>query len=478
MKRYNEYHYNKALKYLKLERENYEDCFVDEKAFTRNRKLPFLEFIKVLLINAGTTLNQQLRIAQGIGFNRVSASAFIQQRDKLKPVFFRKLFENSLSQFNGTDLETLKGYTVLACDGSDVLIPKNPNDESCFIKCSKAGGGASLVHLNALTVEPSGIFADYVIEDFKKNNEIGACIEMLKRLREKHPKKKFLLTCDRGYESCTLMMWCDKLNIKYCLRGKDVTSNGISSKFIKESSTFDIYKTFKFTRSSNVSTKKGKEQFPDYVYVYSYTRNNNPFIPELDHKQGRPKKGEYKGPTYYEYGFRTVRFELPESSRHENKESHEVLLTNLSEDEFSVDELKDLYHMRWGIETNFRKLKYYDSAAYQHSKSKQVAINEIVTSMVFHNICVKALIIANDKYRKTTKVKKKDSDELELRVWKISYADLCQTMRIYICGRDPTATLKNIAKELQRTMICERKGRTFTRLIRHQSFIPYIYRAA
>ena len=134
--------------------------------------------------------------------------------------------------------------------------------------------------------------------------------------------------------------------------------------------------------------------------------------------------------------------------------------------------------MRWGIETNFRKLKYYDSAAYQHSKSKQVAINEIITSMVFHNICVKALIIANSKYGKTTKVKKKDKDELELRVWKISYADLSQTMRIYICGRDPTATLKNIAKELQRTMICERKGRTFTRLIRHQSFIPYIYRAA
>ena len=98
--------------------------------------------------------------------------------------------------------------------------------------------------------------------------------------------------------------------------------------------------------------------------------------------------------------------------------------------------------------------------------------------MVFHNICVKAMILANQKFKKKTKAKKKDSDEREIRVWKISYADLCQTIRIYICGRDPTATEINIAKELQRTMICERKGRTFTRLIRHQSFIPYIYRAA
>ena len=373
----------------------------------------------------------------------------------------------------------MKGYIVIACDGSDVLIPGNPKDESSLDMCTKDGKGINLVHLNALTVEPSGMFIDYEIQDYRNQNEIGACIDMLQRLREKYPKNKFLLTCDRGYESYTLMMWCDHLNIKFCFRGKDVASNGISSKFIDEGSTFDITKTFKFTKNSYVISKKGKEIYPDFTYINPYRTNNNPFIPDpLHRKQGRYKKGEYKGPEYCEYGFRTVRFELPASSRHENTESHEVLLTNFSEDEFSVNELKDLYHMRWGIETNFRKLKYYDSAAYQHSKSKQVAINEIITSMVFHNICVKALIIANSKYGKTTKVKKKDKDELELRVWKISYADLSQTMRIYICGRDPTATLKNIAKELQRTMICERKGRTFTRLIRHQSFIPYIYRAA
>lgn len=38
-------------------------------------------------------------------------------------------------------------------------------------------------------------------------------------------------------------------------------------------------------------------------------------------------------------------------------ESLEVLATNLSEIEFSTDEIKELYHMRWGIETAYETLK-------------------------------------------------------------------------------------------------------------------------
>ena len=36
-----------------------------------------------------------------------------------------------------------------------------------------------------------------------------------------------------------------------------------------------------------------------------------------------------------------------------NQDTYEVLLTNLTENEFSVSDLKELYAMRWGIETSF-----------------------------------------------------------------------------------------------------------------------------
>lgn len=35
----------------------------------------------------------------------------------------------------------------------------------------------------------------------------------------------------------------------------------------------------------------------------------------------------------------------------------EILATNLSSDEFTIEELKDLYGQRWSIETGFKKLK-------------------------------------------------------------------------------------------------------------------------
>ena len=45
----------------------------------------------------------------------------------------------------------------------------------------------------------------------------------------------------------------------------------------------------------------------------------------------------------------------------------EYLLTNLMEDRFDIALLKKIYHMRWGIETSFRYLKYNVGLNYFHS---------------------------------------------------------------------------------------------------------------
>ena len=60
---------------------------------------------------------------------------------------------------------------------------------------------------------------------------------------------------------------------------------------------------------------------------------------------------------YYDIGFRIVRIWL-------ENESYICIATNLSEEEFSLTEIKKLYKMRWSEETSFRELKphpYYTS---------------------------------------------------------------------------------------------------------------------
>nr|MBQ4172938.1 transposase [Ruminococcus sp.] len=65
-----------------------------------------------------------------------------------------------------------------------------------------------------------------------------------------------------------------------------------------------------------------------------------------------PSSSKYSAPaTYYSLHLRFVRIQITD-------DLFEVLVTNLDENEFPPCILKQLYSMRWGIETSFRKLKY------------------------------------------------------------------------------------------------------------------------
>ena len=80
----------------------------------------------------------------------------------------------------------------------------------------------------------------------------------------------------------------------------------------------------------------------------------------------------------YYLSFRVVRFKL-------TQDTYEVLLTNLPEDEFSVSELKELYAMRWGIETSFRDLKYSLTLSYFHSKKTENILQEVFARLTMYN---------------------------------------------------------------------------------------------
>lgn len=66
---------------------------------------------------------------------------------------------------------------------------------------------------------------------------------------------------------------------------------------------------------------------------------------------------------------------------------YECILTNLSENEFSTIEIKELYAMRWGIETSFRELKYAVGLTRFHSKKKEYVLQEIWARLILYNFC-------------------------------------------------------------------------------------------
>ena len=61
---------------------------------------------------------------------------------------------------------------------------------------------------------------------------------------------------------------------------------------------------------------------------------------------------DYFGDTsFYDFECRVVRFKITE-------DTYECIVTNSAKDEFGMQDIKELYHLRWGIETSYRELKY------------------------------------------------------------------------------------------------------------------------
>ena len=74
----------------------------------------------------------------------------------------------------------------------------------------------------------------------------------------------------------------------------------------------------------------------------------------------------FLGPTqdFYELSFRIVRFKITD-------DTYETIITNLSEDEFQLEDFKELYHYRWKEETAFNKIKYTMGLVYFHAKNRK-----------------------------------------------------------------------------------------------------------
>ncbi len=73
----------------------------------------------------------------------------------------------------------------------------------------------------------------------------------------------------------------------------------------------------------------------------------------------------------YPMRLRVVRFQIAEGI-------YENIITNLPSDEFPLEQIKHIYHLRWGQETSFRDLKHTIGTANFHSKSPEYIGFEIL----------------------------------------------------------------------------------------------------
>ena len=92
--------------------------------------------------------------------------------------------------------------------------------------------------------------------------------------------------------------------------------------------------------------------------------------------------------------FRVVRFEISDGT-------YESIVTNLDKDEFTITEIKELYHRRWEIETSYRDLKYDLDLNTLHSKKRNLIEQEIYARLILYNFCRRITNEVRIKEKKT-----------------------------------------------------------------------------
>lgn len=308
--------------------------------FTRDRKLSMSDTIKCIINMVSGNLNSELLRYFHFDVRTPSSSAFIQQRAKIRAEAFSYLLYEMNAAF--PPRKTGK-YTFLACDGTLVSIPlpQNSNEQYAVHRKRKETREYYQIHLHTLFDLNSQRYLDLLQEPVNGIHEQLALKEIL--LRGKFDSNTIIIM-DRGYEGHDLFAWMNSLGLKFVCRAKDGKCGGIVKGFhLSMDGEFDD----SFDRIYTIKNTKEVNSHPEIYYKVHQSRKSTFFV--KDHPD-------------YRMTLRVVRVRL------ENE--YECLITNLTPDEFSMSELKDIYWMRWGIETSFRQLKYTIGLVDFHSKKR------------------------------------------------------------------------------------------------------------
>lgn len=419
-----------------------------KRNFTRKGKLSFADTMKLIIAMEGGTVNEE--IMEFFNYNldtTPSQSAFNQQRSHIKFEAFQQLFQDFVAAYPSKKI--YNGYTILACDGSHVVYATDPNNIDDYVKPVKPGDkGYNQLHLNALYDIINRTFVDAIIQPGVKQDEHLALHEMIERFETDDPSHT-IITADRGYESYNFIAQLLQKNLRFVLRAKDFTScRSILSSFTDEypdTDEFDVRIKRFISRSKAKSIINNSE-----IYKYIKPSRNFKYLSLGDH------------PSIYFVEFRVVRIKLSDGN-------YECLITNLPEWEFTPEKLKEIYHLRWSVETAFRHLKYAVGMMNFHAKKVAYVKQEIFAKLIVYNFS--EIIASQATVSKNAKKKNKHN-------YKLNYsmaARICHKFLKHSANTPPPDVIGWIQRFLS---IDKNYERSFPRSLRGIGAVSFFYRVA
>ena len=280
--------------------DEYKEAYSIGNSFSRKRKLSFSNAVylicSVLRKSISLEIDNFIENHASLNFPNISKQAFSKARQNISPEAFKELCRLFVDSFYNSKkkLNTWNGFNILAVDGTSIQVPDT-------VECGKYFGVSknqnetqtAVATASAIYDVLNDIIIDASITKFK-TSERELAKQHLEQINHEKLSKNSIVIFDRGYPSYEMFDYLDTKNLLFLMR--------VSSSF----------KTVQ-----NIDSN-------DCILEYKIKKKCRKL--------------------------RVIKIELSNNIT-------EILVTNIFDQNIRYDEFKELYFLRWGVESKYKELK-------------------------------------------------------------------------------------------------------------------------
>ena len=324
---------------------------IDEKRFTRDSKFSFKDYVTFFCVNKGTSNQADLEDFIEDDFinnlETITRQALSKQRVFINPLVFKEISKEYLRLIgynrNNHFFKEYKGFRLYGGDGSDFEIPDFEEVRRDFgIKDTPKYRKPAMAKFSSIMDLLNGFILDGIIGNYKQA-ELPLMHQNLDNIQDLIIPEKSIFIFDRGYNAMELYAHIMSINSYFIVR-------------LKDKSYIDERYTIK-ENDSEIKIKLTKDRIKKF---------HNPSLKEEYGKEEH-------------LNLRILTIELDNGKT-------ETLLTNIFNKEFQIEDFKELYNLRWGIETNYNTMKNRLNIENYSGKKRITIEQDIYSKFLKYNI--------------------------------------------------------------------------------------------
>ena len=395
--------------------------------FTRNCILTFPILVLFILNLVRKSIQVELNnFIPMLSVPWVSKQAFSMARKKINPEVFTEFNDVLVEEFyTDNEFKTLFGYRTIAVDGSTAQLPNNNELISEYgMATNHTDKGLPMARISYAYDPLNDVTLDAIISPYD-SSERDMAVEHVVNLGSRVPQVddlKDLYILDRGYPSAALLFY-------YAHQGKDFIMRCSKSFIIQVNEAAEKREDSIITISIDTLTKQQKETLKKYLPEYDLSVN-----------------------TMIQIRVITVTLNTGEK---------EILITSLIDKElFQHNKFIDFYHLRWGIEENYKFHKVALEIENFSGKSKQAVEQDFHATVFVANV---RALLANEVQEELNKETSGKELQYEYKInKKISLGILKEKLikALFMSGDSVNRFCTEVRKQIKKSLVPIRPGRS------------------